>query len=317
MRHVVLPLILIAELVLFSLADEQSFATWSEWSEHFRYYLTDLLSQSAPLLFLALGMTMVMTTAGIDLSIGSSVTLVAAIMANFSAGPSFWWFAVPTGLLAAIGLGTANGALVALCDIPPIIATLGTMILFRGLCYVVLGDQELAPFWDVPGYAWCGEWPGAVILAVVGILLGGTYLKRSRWYRELTVVGGNRVAARYAGIAVNSRLIQTYAMMGFVTFFAALCFTARNGSVNAGMLSGLELEVIVAVVLGGTKVEGGFSSIFGSMWGVFIIGVMNEGLRNLAWQSQQLPFELSHVRFLLIGLLLIFGVWLNSTPSTK
>lgn len=315
MRHLVLPLILVAEIVLFSLASEQSFATWSEWSEHFRYYLTDLLSQSAPILFLALGMTMVMTTAGIDLSVGSAVTLVAAIMANFSAGPSFWLTALPVGLLAAAGLGLFNGVLVALADIPPIIATLGTMILYRGLCYVVLGDQELAPFWDVPGYASIGEWPGAVVLAAVGVLLGGTYLVHSKWYRELTVVGGNRIAARYAGIAVNSRLVQTYALMGLMTFLAALCFTARNGSVNAGMLSGLELEVIVAVVLGGTKVEGGFSSLFGSMWGVLIIGVMNEGLRNLAWQSEQFPFELSHLRFVLIGLLLIFGVWLNSMGS--
>ncbi|MFN0196572.1 MAG: ABC transporter permease [Planctomycetaceae bacterium] len=312
MRHLILPLILLTEIALFSFYGEQSFETWLAWGEHFRYYLTDLLAQAAPILCLSLGMTMVMTTSGIDLSVGSAVTLVAAVMARFDAGASFWGTAVPTGLLMGVGLGAFNGALIALCDIPPIIATLGSMILFRGLCYVVLGDQELAPFWDVPGYAWFGEWPGAVVLAASVVLLGGTYLKHSTWYRELTVVGGNRIAARYAGIPVTSRLVQVYALMGLTTFLAALCFTARNGSVNAGMLAGLELEVIVAVVLGGTKVEGGYSSLFGSMWGVLIMAVMNEGLRNLAWQSQDLPFELSHLRFVVIGLLLVIGVWLNS-----
>jgi len=264
-------------------------------------------------LLLAFGMTLVLMTGGIDLSVGSMVALVSCLMASSGGAASFWWTAMPLGLALAFLLGLTNGALIAGLDIPPIIATLGTMIFYRGLCFVVMGDLEKAPFVAVPAYAWLGQFLGAVVLVGAVSLAGGWFFQRSRWRRELQMLGGNLVAARYAGIPVTRRICQVYALMGVLAFLAAISFTARNSSVSASSLSGLELRVIVAVVLGGTRVQGGAGSLTGSFFGVLIIAVMDEGLRGAAvWGEQHLPFKISHLQYLLLGMLLVTGVWLNT-----
>ena len=135
----------------------------------------------------------------------------------------------------------------------------------------------------------------------------------ARWRQEILTLGGNRAAARYAGIPVPRRQIQAYGLMGVLAFLAAMTFTARNGSVNAGVLAGLELQVIVAVVLGGTRVQGGVGSLGGTFLGVLIIAVLDEGLRSsVAWGERYLPFKISHLQYILLGGLLVFGVWLNT-----
>ena len=313
MRHWLLPLILLAEIAFFTALSGQSFASTADAVSYFRSYFADLLCQSAPVLLIAFGMTIVLMTAGIDLSVGSMVALVACVMASFPAGPEFWWTAVPLGLALAVLLGATNGALIAWLDVPPIINTLGTMILYRGLCFVVMGDLEKSPFLSVPGYEWLGQLSGAALLLIVTFGLGGFWLKRSRWLREILMLGGNPVAARYAGIPVSRRIIETYGIVGLLAFLAALTFTARNSSVSASSLTGLELQVIVAVVLGGTRVQGGAGSMLGTFYGVLIIAVMDEGLRGAAqWGSRNLPFKISHFEYILLGLLLVVGVWLNT-----
>jgi len=187
------------------------------------------------------------------------------------------------------------------------------MIFHRGLCFVVMGDLEKAPFMDVPGYEALGVELGAGLIILAVYLGGGAWLHRSRWRREILMLGGNRVAARYAGIRVNRRIIQVYALVGLLAFMAALIFTARNSSVSASSLTGLELRVIVAVVLGGTLVQGGRGSLVGTLFGVLIIAVLDEGLRGAAvWGGRYLPFKISHLQFILLGLLLVLGVWLNT-----
>ncbi len=313
MRFWLLPLILLGEIALFTALSGQSFSPASGATSYFRSYFADLLCQSAPVLLLAFGMTVILMTAGIDLSAGSMVALVACAMASFPAGPGFWWTAVPAGLALALLLGATNGALIAWLDVPPIIATLGTMILYRGLCFVVMGDLEKSPFLNVPAYEWLGQPGGAALLLALTFALGGCWLKRSRWLREILMLGGNPVAARYAGIPASRRIVQVYTLAGGLAFLAALAFTARNSSVSASSLTGLELQVIVAVVLGGTRVQGGAGSLLGSFYGVLIIAVMDEGLRGAAqWGARNLPFKLSHLEYILLGLLLVVGVWLNT-----
>lgn len=325
MRHWLLPLILLAEIALFTALGGQSFASAGDAASYFRSYFADLLCQSAPVLLIAFGMTIVLITAGIDLSVGSMVALVACVMASFPAGPEFWWTAVPLGLALALLLGATNGALIAWLDVPPIITTLGTMILYRGLCFVIMGDLEKSPFLSVPGYEWLGQVSGAALLLFLTFGLCGFWLQRSRWLREILMLGGNPIAARYAGIPVSRRIIETYGIVGLLAFLAALTFTARNSSVSASSLTGLELQVIVAVVLGGTRVQGGAGSMLGTFYGVLIIAVMDEGLRGAAqWGSRHLPFKISHLEYILLGLLLVVGVWLNTrerptakTPASK
>jgi ribose/xylose/arabinose/galactoside ABC-type transport system permease subunit len=311
-----LPLLLVLEIALFTSVSGQSFHSLGEAAAYFRSYFTDLLCQSSPVLLLAFGMTLVLMTAGIDLSVGSLVAFVACVMSSFPPGPNFWWTAVPVGLTLALALGAANGVLIARLDVPPIIATLGTMIFYRGLCFVVMGDLEKSPFLDVPGYEALGQFAGAGLIVALIFLAGGGWFDRSRWRRELLMLGGNRVAARYAGIPVDRRTIQVYALVGLLGFLAALCFTARNSSVSASSLSGLELQVIVAVVLGGTRVQGGAGSLANTFFGVLIIAVMDEGLRGASrWGEEHLPFKISHLEYMLLGALLILGVWLNARRS--
>lgn len=313
MRQYFLPILLLLEVALLAPISGVQLDSWSSFGDSFRWYCMDLFTQAAPLLILALGMTVVLMTAGIDLSVGSMTALIACVMASFEPGPQFWLTAVPVGLAVACGLGLFNGLLIARLDVPPIIATLGTLFFYRGLCEVVMGAAEKGPFYQVPGYFWWGEFTGS--LTVVGSLLlfGGLYFTRSRWRRELLMLGGNRVAARYAGIPVNWRIVQVYTLMGFLAFLAALCFTSRNGSVTASVLTGLELQVIVAVVLGGTRVQGGTGTLLGSVMGVLLIAVLNEGLRGAAiWMQETLPFRISHLEYILLGSLLVFGVWLNT-----
>ena len=249
MRVVALLVLLVLELAVFASVSGADMSSMSGILNYLELKFLDLVPGLAPVLVLSVGMTLVLVTAGIDLSVGSMLALVAAVMSLFDGGAAFWFTAVLLGLVVGVGLGLANGALVARLDVPPIVATLGTMIFYRGLCQLVMRDAERAPFFDVPGYEWLGGFSGALVTVGLVAGVGGWFWGRSRWRRELLLVGGNRVAARYAGVPVDRRLMETYAVMGVLAWVAATCFTARNGAVNASTATGLELKVLVAVVL--------------------------------------------------------------------
>lgn len=312
-RIAILALALILEIALFTLISGREFRSVAGLSSYFQSYFADLFVHAAPILILSFGMTVVLMTAGIDLSVASTVALISCVMASFPAGPNFWWSALPAGLVVGLAAGGLNGVLIARFDVPPIIATLGTMIFFRGLCFVIMGDLEKSPFLEVRGYDWLGQFGGAAAIVLVLFLAGGIYFHKSVWRRHLLLIGGNRIAARFAGLRVERRLIEVYTLVGFLAFLAALCTTARDGSVLASSNTGMELQVIVAVVLGGTRVQGGSGSIIGAVFGVFFISVLEEGLRGAAiWGAQNLPFKISHLEYVLLGVLLVFGVWLNN-----
>ena len=318
LRRGILPLLLVIEVLCFAPVCGVSWASPAEFFESGLSFGSDLVVRAAPLALLACGMTLVLATAGVDLSIASAAALVAGVMSLFDPGTAFWWTAVPVGIGLGLLLGAFNGWLIAGLDVPPIIATLGTLFFYRGLAEIVLGDRENAPFGDVPGYGWLGSVSGALVLAAIVLIGGGLYFTFSRWRRELLMLGGNRVAARYAGIPVFWRLFQVYALMGLLAGLAAVCFTARDGSVKASSWTGYELQVIVAVILGGTRVSGGNASIFGSTLGVLLIVVLDEGLHGLSFTyPRSLPFDVSHLQYLLMGLLLVGGVWLNTHFGAK
>lgn len=312
MKRWALPLLLLVEIGVFTAMSGVHFDSIGAVWAYFKGYFTDLLAQSAPALLLATGMTLVISTAGIDLSVASVAALVACVMSQFSEGAQFWVTAVPLGLAVGWVAGGMNGLLIGRLDVPPIIATLGTMILFRGLCFAIMGEAERSPFLSVPGYERLGELGGALVL--VGGACGGfgLWFQKSRWRREILMMGGNRVAARYAGIPVTRRVVEVYALMGLFAALAALTFTSRNGSVSASSLTGMELRVIVAVVLGGTRVQGGMASLVGTVFGVLVLSVLDEGLRGASkWGEDHLPFKLSHLQYLILGGLLLLGVGLG------
>jgi ribose/xylose/arabinose/galactoside ABC-type transport system permease subunit len=312
MRRFALPLLLVIEIVVLA---PLSGVRGSNLLPTFTAYANDLLVEAAPALLLSVGMTIVMISGGIDLSVASMTALIACVLSTFEPGPRFWFTAIPVGLALGASLGLTNGLLVAACDVPPIIATLGTLFLYRGLCEAVLKGAKYNPFFDVPGYDRLGELSGA--LAVIGgvLILGGGWFRASRWRREILMIGGNRVAARYAAIPVGRRLIEVYTLSGVLAFLAAVCFTAHDGSASQASYLGLELQVIVAVVLGGTAVTGGRGTLGGSALGVLLVAVLIEGLQaggSNFWLEQHLPFKFGNLRFVLLGALLVTGVWFNT-----
>ena len=315
MRRLLLPLLLVAEMAALAPFSGVRFGSWTAFSETFGWHLNDLVIGAAPILVLSFGMTAILMSGGIDLSVGSMTALVACVMATFEPGRQFWLTAIPIGLAVGAGLGLFNGLLVAAFDVPPIIATLGTLFFYRGLCDAVLKGTKPSPFIDVPGYGRLGELAGVLVLVGVVLVLGGGWFRWSRWRKEILMIGGNRVAARYAAIPVSHRLVELYTLSGILAFVAAICFTAHDGSASAASYSGLELQVIVAVVLGGTSVNGGRGSVLGSIVGVFLVAVLAEGLRaggSVFWIQEKLPFKFNNLRFVLLGALLLMGVWINT-----
>ena len=145
-RVAILLFVLFLELAVFTSISGREFVSPSAAAVYFQSYFADLFIQAAPVLLLAFGMTIILVTAGIDLSVASMAALVACVMSSFPGDANFWWRAVPAGLAVGLGAGALNGLLVARFDVPPIIATLGTMIFYRGLCFVIMGDLEKSPF---------------------------------------------------------------------------------------------------------------------------------------------------------------------------
>jgi len=316
MRRFAPPLLVLALLLVLEVAvlAPLSGVRSSRLLSTFGAYGNDLLIEAVPVLLLALGMTVVLISGGIDLSVASMTALVACVLSKFEPGPQFWVTALPVGLALGAGLGLANGLLVAACDVPPIIATLGTLFLYRGLCEAVLKGAKYNPFFDVPGYSRLGELAGALALAGAVLIIGGGWFRASRWRREILMIGGNRVAARYAAIPVGRRLIEVYTLSGVLASLAAVCFTAHDGSASQASYLGLELQVIVAVVLGGTAVTGGRGTLSGSILGVLLVAVLVEGLQaggSNFWIQEKMPFKFGNLRFVLLGALLVLGVWIN------
>jgi rhamnose transport system permease protein len=242
--------------------------------------LLDLSRHLAEAGIIACGMTLVIMTGGIDLSVGSLLGL-AGIALGYG-----WKAGGPVaGALACAATGLAggalNGGLVSLFRLPPLVVTLATMALFRGAAMVV---SQAQPVSDFPSwFAWLGQGDLAgvpVQLAAWIALVGATTLliERMPAGRHIVAVGDSERAAEFAALPVRAVRFGVYCATGFLCALAAAVFTSRVSTAKADAGLGLELEVITAVVLGGTAITGGRGSALGSMLGVIILGVLRNGL---------------------------------------
>ncbi|RPI05056.1 MAG: ribose ABC transporter permease, partial [Zetaproteobacteria bacterium] len=227
----------------------------------------------------AAGMTLVIITGGIDLSVGSTIALAgcAALLVARHAGDLA---GMTGGILAAAGVGLLNGALVAWGRVPPFIATLATMTIVRGAALVLTNGEPIVK--TEGAYLWLGQasvGPIPVpILLMIAILLGAHwFLSRTRWGTYVYAVGGNAEAARLSGIALARIQILVYVLAGALAGAAGLVLAARLSSAQPNTGVGFELDAIAAVVLGGTSLMGGEGTIWGTTVGAFIIGVLNNG----------------------------------------
>jgi ribose/xylose/arabinose/galactoside ABC-type transport system permease subunit len=235
---------------------------------------------------LAVGMTAVILTGGIDLSVGSVAALagvVAALVAATDVSGS-----VALASLAALGVGLAvgvfNGAMVAWFRVPPFVTTLAMLTICRGLAFVLTGGRAIG---NLPtGFGLFGREhvlgvPVPVILMLVVFAAGWFVLRRMTFGRYVYAVGGNREAAFLAGVNVKGVTMLVYILNGLLVGLAGLVLASRLGAgvPNAGIQ--YELDVIAAVVVGGTSLNGGRGSVIATLWGAVFIGVLNNGL-NLA-----------------------------------
>ncbi len=271
-------LVLVVIVIIFSALAPDTFAQWS----NFR-----LIIQNASILaVLAVGMTYVIITAGIDLSIGSVLVFsgVVAAMVMRELGGDGWGTAV-VGILVSIASGLAwglfNGFLIAKAKIPPLIVTLGSLSVALGLAQVITKGLDIravpAALTDFNTYIKILGIPALPFVALVVVIVGAVVLHKTKFGRYTYAVGSNEEAARRVGVKVSRHLVMVYALSGLLAGFGALLSLAQYGTTTIAGQSLTNLNVIAAVVIGGTSIFGGEGSIFGTVVGLFIPAVLQSG----------------------------------------
>jgi ribose/xylose/arabinose/galactoside ABC-type transport system permease subunit len=255
--------------------------------------LWNILLQITPTTLVAVGMTFVIATGGIDLSVGSLMAIASAVAAtNLGHGTGL---AILLGMSVAAAIGTANGALIAGLRIQPIIITLAVLIAGRGMAQVISNGGELIPIdnasFEELGRGRVGGIPVQVIVATLVAVAAAVILRRTVLGRHILAVGGNEKAAALSGVNVWATKIIVYGMSGALAGLAGLIEGARLGASDAAKVGlNIELDAIAAVVVGGTLIEGGTATIFGTIVGALIMQVITTSLNMLL-----IPYEWSLV----------------------
>jgi ribose/xylose/arabinose/galactoside ABC-type transport system permease subunit len=274
--------------------------------------LVNLVRQISINGILAVGVTYVLLTGGVDLSLGSMVALTGVIAAMF-AHPGQHGLLVPVliGVLAGALCGSANGLMVTRGRMAPFVVTLGMMTSARGLALLLSGGRPVSnlstgftrigsgDFAGVPAPTW-------ILLAVA--LASHVFLRHMRMGRHVYAVGGNEHAARASGVNVRGVKMASYTICGAMAGLAGVVLAARitTGQPNAGI--GYELDAIAAVVIGGTSLSGGVGSVSGTILGALLIGVINNGLDLLNVSS--------YYQQVIKGLIIVGAVWLDRSKKS-
>lgn len=240
--------------------------------------------------FIAFGMTFVILTGGIDLSVGSILALTGAVTAGMLASGMDPILAMGLGLLLGAILGAVNGIIIAKGKVAPFIATLATMTIYRGLTLVYTEGKPISGLGDSLSFQLLGKGyffgipvPIVTMLLAFGVLY--FILKKTTFGRRVYAVGGNEEASKLSGIRVDRIKIYVYALTGFLAALASLILTSRLNSAQPTAGNMFELDAIAAVVLGGTSLTGGRGWIVGTVIGALIIGVLNNGLNLIGVSS--------------------------------
>lgn len=268
--------------------------------------LLNVAQQTSINAIIAAGMTFVIISAGIDLSVGSVLALSGVVLGGLMAGGCPLPLSLLGGLLVGLTCGLVNGVLIAFGRLPPFIATLGMMSVTRGLALLYTQGRPISGFPDSFRFLATGEcvgvpMPVVLMLAVYGG--AGCLLSRTTLGRYTYAIGGNENAARLAGVRVRRYKIAVYGLAGFLSGLAALVLTARLNSAQpiAGIM--YELDAIAATVIGGTSLMGGAGRLRGTLVGALIMGVLRNGLNLLDVSS--------YIQQTLIGTVIILAVWLD------
>ncbi len=230
----------------------------------------------------SIGMTFVILIAGIDLSIGSIITLVNVVAAYLMVNQNYSMFmAVVLALLVAVGVGILNGFLISTIGIPAIIATFASQTVFAGASYLICGGTPIYGFderFKIIGQGYLGPIPVPVIIMIACFAIGSFILNKTYFGRYFYAVGGNEEASKLSGIRVHGIKYLVYALSGLFAGLAGIVMLSRTNSAQPTAGIGYEFDVITCVVLGGVSVSGGYGKMSNVVAGVLIIGILTNGM---------------------------------------
>lgn len=297
--------ILVIEFVIFSLASK-SFLT-----------LGNILSVGRQMSFTgiaAIGMTLVMLTGGIDISVGSMLAMAGVLCAKLSADVGLpLWIAVVITLLIGALFGLINGAAVTRLHIPALIATLATQTILKGIAYLLTNAvpvKNLSATYKFLGQGYIfGVIPVPLIITVALYVLAWWYLDKTYLGRRVYLSGGNEEAARLSGINTKWTITGTYVFSGVFAAIAGVLMAARLGSGQPSVGSGFEMDVITATVLGGISVNGGKGKVVNVFVGACIMGVLANGMTMLNINQ--------YLQRIINGLVLLFAVTMSNLRKSS
>lgn len=277
----------------------------------------NVLSRSSVNGIIAMGMTAVIISGGIDLSVGSMMALsgmVAGLIMTKDGSivptSGLMWVGTLAGLATGLACGLLNGALITKLNLPPFIVTLGTMSAFRGISYV-MNDGMM---FDVPTYTFLGQStvasiPVNVLIFLAIALLGFFILRYTPLGRYTYAIGSNRQAAYHAGVNVNRNLLVIYTLTGLFVGLAAMIATSRTVSAQPTAGLSLELDIIAAVVIGGASLTGGRGTVIGTIIGTLLISFLRNGLTLLGIST--------NIQLVVIGAIIIGAVAIDQMARAK
>lgn len=253
--------------------------------------ILNVLRQSALLFLMASGLTLVILTAGLDLSVGANIGLSACLAASVMTATGSSSLGIATGIGCGALVGLANGALVAWLRIPSFIATYGMMWMLTGVTYYYMGGETIHGFplgFRQFGSGYLLGIPIPVYVMVFFLALGTAFAQRSVWGQQIYALGANAEAARLSGVPIERRLLLVYAFSGAMAGLASLIILARINSAQGDIGEDLTLPAIAAVLIGGTSLFGGSGTVSGTLVGALILTLVINGMNllqiNAAWQ---------------------------------
>ena len=267
--------------------------------------VVNVLRQAALIFLLASGLTLVILTAGLDLSVGANVGLSACLAGSViqASGSALLGVAVGLGSGCAIGLG--NGLLVTVLRLPPFIATYGMLWVVHGLTYWFMAGATIhgfPPAFRALGSGYFLSVPIPVYLMFVFLAIGIGFARYTTWGQEIYAIGANPVAARLSGIPVNRRLVLVYTVSGAMAGLASLIFLARLNSAEGDIGELLTLPAIAAVLIGGTSLFGGVGTVSGTLVGALILTLVLNGMNLLAIDANWQPLVTGVIVILAVSL---------------
>jgi len=268
--------------------------------------------QSSTLLLLALPMTFIIMTEGLDLSMGAVLGLTGVVLASALVGGGSLSVAFAAALGVGLAFGIANGLLVVKLGLPPFVATLGTLGIAQGIALVLTSGESVVGIGPALPRLYASRWIGLPFSIVVAALMYAIFhflLYHTRFGNYVFAIGGNREALVLAGVPAGFFHVGVYALAGLMSGFAALLLTGRMNSGHPVAAMGMEFDAIAAVIVGGTERQRGNGWLPGTVLGVLAVGVLRNGLNVMA-----LP---SSIQVASIGLLLIVALLIDSFRRTR